>query len=63
LVVGVANPEALDKSKHYTIATWGGGLISGFSGSVLPAPWFVYYDWPNKRAQLRAETGTMLWLR
>jgi len=63
LVVGVANPESLDKSKHYTIATWGGGLISGFSGSVLPAPWFVYYDWPNKRAQLRAETGTMLWLR
>jgi len=63
LVVGVANPEALDKSKHYTIATWGGGLASGFSGSVLPAPWFVYYDWPNKRAQLRAETGTMLWLR
>ena len=63
LVVGVADPEALDKSKHYTIATWGGGLTSGFSGSALPAPWFVHYDWPNKRAQLRAETGTILWLR
>ncbi len=63
LVVGVANPEALDKSKHYTIATWGTGLASGFNGSVLPAPWFVYYDWPNKRAQLRAETGTVFWLR
>ena len=63
LVVGVADPGALDKSKHYTIATWGGGLTSGFSGSALPAPWFVHYDWPNKRAQLRAETGTILWLR
>jgi len=63
LVVGVADPGALDKSKHYTIATWGSGLTSGFSGSVLPAPWFVHYDWPNKRAQLRAETGTILWLR
>ena len=63
LVVGVANPEALDKSKHYTIATWGGGLASGFSGSVLPAPWYVHADWANKRLELRANRGTVLWLR
>ncbi len=63
LVVGVANPEDLDKSKHYTIATWGGGLSSGFSGSVLPAPWYVHADWANKRLELRAEIGTLLWLR
>ena len=63
LVVGVADPEALDKSKHYTIATWGGGLTSGFSGSVLPAPWYVHADWANKRLELRANRGTVLWLR
>jgi len=63
LVVGVANPEDLDKTQHYTIATWGGGLASGFSGSVLPAPWYVHADWANKRLELRADIGTVIRLR
>jgi len=63
LVVGVANPEDLDKTQHYTIATWGGGLASGFSGSVLPAPWYVHADWASKRLELRADIGTVIRLR
>jgi autotransporter-associated beta strand protein len=63
LVAGVANPEALDKSEAYTVATWGGALFAGFSGIALPAPWYVYIDAANKRAQLRADVGTVLWLK
>ena len=63
LVAGVANPEVLDESKSYTIASYGGALTAGFDGDVLPEPWYVYYDWPNKRVQLRAAIGTVFWLR
>jgi autotransporter-associated beta strand protein len=63
LVVGVANPEALDKEAHYTVATWGGELTAGFEGFDLPAPWTVGIDPAGKRAFLFAETGTVLWLR
>lgn len=63
VLVGVANPESLDKTRHYTVASWGGALTQGFDGSVLPGPWFVYYDWANKRAELRAQIGTVLRLK
>ena len=63
LVAGVANPEDLDKAKRYTVATWGGTLTHAFDGSVLPEPWFVRYDWKNKRAELRAQIGTVLQLK
>lgn len=63
LLAGVANPEDLDKSRHYVVASWGGALTQGFDGSVLPGPWFVYYDWANKRAELRAQIGTVLRLK
>jgi autotransporter-associated beta strand protein len=63
LVVGVADPEMLDKGKVYTVATWGGALVAGFDGENLPAPWYVHIDWPNKRAQLRDDIGTVIWLR
>ncbi len=63
LFVGVANPEELDTSKHYTVAAWGGSLTAAFDGSVLPGPWYVYYDWANKRAELRAQIGTVMTLR
>jgi autotransporter-associated beta strand protein len=63
LVAGVADPEMLDKGKVYTVATWGGALVAGFDGENLPAPWYVHIDWPNKRAQLRDDIGTVIWLR
>ena len=63
LVAGVANPEALDESKCYTIASYGGTLTAGFDGDVLPDPWYVCYDRPNKRVQLRAAIGTVFWLK
>jgi hypothetical protein len=63
LTATVANPEVLDESKSYTIASYGGALTAGFDGDVLPEPWYVYYDWPNKRVQLRAAIGTVFWLR
>ncbi len=63
LVVGVANPEALDTSKSYTIATHNGTLTAGFAGSVLPEPWYVHNDWKHNRVLLRAAIGTVFWLR
>jgi hypothetical protein len=32
-------------------------------GDVLPAPWYVFYDWANKRVQLKADSGTLIKLR
>ena len=63
LSVGVVNPKDLDKTKHYTVATWVGTLTHAFDGSVLPGSWFVYYDWANKRVELRAQAGTVLRLK
>ena len=63
LVAGVANPEALDKGAQYTIATWGGTLTDGFSGTDLPATWKVGYNHAAKRAYLFADVGTMMQLR
>ncbi len=60
LIVGVANAEALDKSKSYTIATYGGTLTGLAGGSVLPAPWYVFYDNGNKRVQIKANIGTLI---
>ncbi len=60
IVVGVANPEELDKAKSYTIATYGGALTAGVEDDSLPGPWYVYYDWPNKRVQLKAAVGTLI---
>ena len=63
LAVGVANPEALDKTKSYTIATYGGALTGKFSSGTLPKPWFVYYDSTSKRVQLSAAVGTLIRLK
>ena len=63
LTVGVANPELLDKSKSYTVATYGGTLTGGFGASALPGSWYVYYDWANKGVQLRAAVGTVIQMR
>jgi autotransporter-associated beta strand protein len=60
IVIGVANPELLDKSKAYTIASYGGSLTSQATGKALPGPWYLHYDWPNKRVQLRAAVGTLI---
>jgi autotransporter-associated beta strand protein len=61
--VGVANPEALDTGRNYMIASWSGSLAAPFGASALPGPWYVYYDWENKTAQLRAAIGTVIRLR
>jgi autotransporter-associated beta strand protein len=63
LTVGVANPEALDKSKSYTVATYGGALTGTVASDTLPEPWYVYYDWANKRVLLSAATGTLIQMR
>jgi autotransporter-associated beta strand protein len=63
MTVAVANPEALDKSCSYTVASWSGNLTSQFGMSALPWPWYVYYDWAGKTAQLRAAIGTVIRLR
>ncbi len=63
LIVGVANPEALDTHKNYTIATYGGAVTGVLAGDVLPEPWYVYRDVENKRVQLRAAIGTMIRLK
>jgi len=63
VVAGVANPEALDKSKSYTIAAYGGTLTAKFMDEALPAPWSVYYDGDHKRVQLKVFSGTVFWLR
>jgi autotransporter-associated beta strand protein len=58
--LGVANPEQLDKARSYTVASWGGSLLSPFGADILPGPWYVYYDWDNKRVQIKAATGTLI---
>jgi len=63
MTVAVANPEAVDKSCSYTVASWSGNLTSQFGMSALPWPWYVYYDWAGKTAQLRAAIGTVIRLR
>jgi autotransporter-associated beta strand protein len=63
IVIGVANPELLDKSKAYTIASYGGSLTSTATGKALPGPWYLYYDWPNKRVLLKAAVGTLIRLQ
>jgi autotransporter-associated beta strand protein len=63
MTVAVANPEALDKSRSYAIASWSGALTSPFGASALPGPWYVYYDWASKTAYLRASVGTTVLVR
>jgi autotransporter-associated beta strand protein len=63
LTVGVANPESLDKTKAYTIATYSGALTGRFSADTLPEPWYAYYDGDNKTVQLRAGIGTLIRVR
>ena len=63
LAIGVANPEALDTGRSYTIATYGGSLTALAGPDVLPEPWYVYYDWANNRVQIRADVGTAIMLR
>ena len=63
LIVGVANAEALDRSKSYTIATYGGALTGLAGGDVLPEPWYVFYDEGSKRVQIKAAIGTLIRLR
>ena len=63
LTIGIANSEDMDTLKTYTVATWGGTLLAPFSGKALPAPWFVQYDMPNKRAFLSARVGTVMRLK
>lgn len=61
--IGVDNPQELNKKSTYTIATWGIGLLHGFSDSILPAPWYMRVDQANKFMELRADVGTILLLR
>jgi autotransporter-associated beta strand protein len=63
IVVGVANPEDLDTSKSYTIATYGAALTGQVGADTLPGPWYVCYDWPNKRVQLKAAIGTLIMMQ
>ena len=63
LIVGVANPDELDRSAQYTIATWGGALTAEFNGSDLPTPWKVGYNRAAKRAFLFADVGTVIQLK
>ena len=63
LVVGVANPAALDKGAQYTVATWGGALTDEFSGADLPVPWKVGVNRAAKRVYLFADTGTVMQLK
>jgi autotransporter-associated beta strand protein len=63
LNVGVANPEALDRSKHYTIITCDGELSGLVASRSLPEPWYLYYDWLNDKVELRAEIGTLILMR
>lgn len=60
LNVGVANPEVLDRSKHYTIITCDGELRDLVASRSLPNPWHLYYDWKNDKVELRAEIGTVI---
>ena len=63
MTVAVANPEALDTGRNYTIASWSGNLAAPFGASALPGSWYVYYDWAGKTAQLRTAIGTVIRVR
>jgi autotransporter-associated beta strand protein len=63
ITVAVDNPEDLDKTKSYTIATYGGALTGGVTSESLPGAWYVFYDWPSKRVQLKAAVGTIIRLQ
>jgi hypothetical protein len=63
LSVGVANPQVLDTSKHYTVITCDGELSGLVAGDTLPDPWYLYYDWANDKVELRAAIGTVLMMR
>jgi len=63
MTVAVANPEMLEESRSYTVASWSGNLAAPFGASALPGAWYVYYDWAGKTAQLRAAIGTVIRLR
>ena len=62
-IVGVANPDDLDKTKIYTIATYDGSLTGQFGGSVLPDPWYVTYDTGSKQVKLLTPQGTVIIVR
>lgn len=65
LNVGVANPEILDKAKHYTIITCEGELSGTVANKTLPDPWYLYYDRTSGagRVELRAAVGTVILMR
>ena len=63
LSVGVVNPELLDKSKRYPIITYDGTVGGAPDTSLLPAPWYLHYDWANKSVRLSASVGTMIQVR
>ena len=60
LSVGIVNPEQLDKSRIYTVITYGGSLSGTLSRGSLPASWYVYYDWGSHAVKLRASSGTLI---
>jgi len=62
-IVGVANPDDLDRTEIYTIATYSGALTSPFAGNVLPYPWYVTYDTGSKRVKLLTPSGTVIIVR
>jgi autotransporter-associated beta strand protein len=63
LSVGVVNPELLDKNTSYPVITYEGAVSGAPDTSLLPAPWYLHYDWPNKSVDLRASVGTLIRLR
>jgi autotransporter-associated beta strand protein len=60
LSVGVDNPELLDKNQRYTVITYSGAVSGTPDKSLLPTPWYLYYDWANKAIKLRASVGTLI---
>jgi autotransporter-associated beta strand protein len=63
IVVGVANPEELDTADTYTIGTFGSSVSVPVGATSLPKPWYVHYNWGERRVQLKAATGSVLVLR
>ncbi|MDA3926805.1 MAG: autotransporter-associated beta strand repeat-containing protein [Kiritimatiellae bacterium] len=63
IVVGVANPDDLDKTKIYTIATYDGSLTGMVESNILPYPWYLTYDSGNKRVKLLTPHGTLIIVR
>ena len=60
LSVGVTNPEQLDKNLSYPVITYAGVVSGTPDTSLLPAPWYLHYDWANKSVDLRASVGTLI---